>query len=106
MRDDSFFLDGPVCVGSPWSTSTPRTVAPNRPPPTSCPTRRHRPTARDAARPAQAGRALSTFDDTYTKVPDEIGDHNTLAAYRSRCDELVDTRTLADGDCFELRFPG
>ena len=50
--------------------------------------------------------ALSTFDDTYNKVPDEIGDHNTLAAYRSRCDELVDTRTLADGDCFELRFPG
>jgi hypothetical protein len=49
---------------------------------------------------------VSTFDDTYNKVPDEIGDHNTLASYRSRCDELVDTRTLADGDCFEFRFPG
>jgi hypothetical protein len=50
--------------------------------------------------------AVSTFDGTYNKVPDEIGDHNTMAAYRSRCDEVFDTRTLADGECFEIRFPG
>jgi hypothetical protein len=29
-----------------------------------------------------------------------------MAAYRSRCDEVFDTRTLADGECFEIRFPG
>lgn len=46
--------------------------------------------------------AVSTYDDTYGPVPDA----DTLEQFASRCDEVFDTRTLADGECFEIHFPG